>query len=89
MVADVPELNLSQRASMSDDRQTVIPAESFNGAGKRPSLTPAHQVDLLTGTIGGISFSGSPMMFFIRRNEFWLGMRVSCDNTSLTHPHHP
>src|SRR5215207_5106902 len=34
---------------MSSTRQTVIRAPSLTGFGKRPSLMPAHQVDLLTG----------------------------------------
>lgn len=34
---------------MSSLRQTVIRGLSFTGCGNRPSLTPAHQVDLLTG----------------------------------------
>lgn len=34
---------------MSSTRQAVILSPSFTGLGKRPVLTPAHQVDLLTG----------------------------------------
>ena len=34
---------------MSSTRHAVIRAPSFTGLGKRPSFTPAHQVDLLTG----------------------------------------
>src|SRR5258706_1429488 len=34
---------------MSSARQTAIRGPSFNGLGKRPDLTPSHQVDLLTG----------------------------------------
>lgn len=34
---------------MSSTRQTVVRGPSFVGCGNRPDLTPAHQVDLLTG----------------------------------------
>ena len=34
---------------MSSTRQAVMRRPSFTGFGKRPSLTPAHHVDLLTG----------------------------------------
>ena len=34
---------------MSPTRQAVIRGPSFTGFGYRPDLTPAHQVDLLTG----------------------------------------
>lgn len=34
---------------MSSTRHTVIRLPSFTGLGKRPSLMPAYQVDLLTG----------------------------------------
>ena len=34
---------------MSSTRQAVMRGPSLTGLGKRPSLTPAHQVDLLTG----------------------------------------
>ena len=34
---------------MSSTRQTVVFGPSFTGLGKRPALTPAHHVDLLTG----------------------------------------
>ena len=34
---------------MSSARQTVTRGPNFMGLGKRPSLIPAHQVDLLTG----------------------------------------
>ena len=36
--------------------------------GKRPSLTPAHQVDLLTGMIGGVLVLGLPRIWVILRN---------------------
>lgn len=36
-------------AQTSSARQTVVPAPSFIGLGKRPSLHPAHQVDFETG----------------------------------------
>jgi hypothetical protein len=39
----------SIRARMSSTRHTVMRGPSFTGLGKRPDLTPAHQVDLLTG----------------------------------------
>jgi hypothetical protein len=39
----------SIRALMSSTRQVVIRGPSFTGWGKRPSFTPAHHVDLLTG----------------------------------------
>lgn len=34
---------------MSSTRQAVVRGPSLTGWGKRPDLTPAHQVDLLTG----------------------------------------
>ncbi len=34
---------------MSSTRQAVIRGLSLTGLGKRPDLTPSHQVDLLTG----------------------------------------
>lgn len=37
------------RARISSTRQAVMRAPSFTGLGKRPSLTPVHHVDLLTG----------------------------------------
>jgi len=39
----------SIHALMSSTRQAVVRVESFTGCGKRPSLTPAHHVDLPTG----------------------------------------
>ena len=43
-------------------------AESFWGFGNRPTLTPRHQVEGETGTIGdkGGSLLGSPMICFKR-----------------------
>jgi len=42
---------------MSAHRHAVIPEPIFIGAGKRPVLTPCHQVDLLTGMTAGIGGS--------------------------------
>jgi len=39
---------------MSSTRHAVMRGPSFTGVGKRPALTPAHQVDLLTGIIAGM-----------------------------------
>jgi hypothetical protein len=39
----------SYNALMSSARQAVMRGPSLVGFGKRPSLIPAHQVDLLTG----------------------------------------
>src|SRR5258707_7006825 len=49
---------------MSRTRHAVEFGPSFTGLGNRPSRTPAHQVDLLTGMMGfvGGSAFGSPMM---------------------------
>jgi len=55
---------------MSSTRHAVILTPSvLTGAGKRPDLTPAHQVDLLTGIIGGIGGMdlGFPMIWGRRR----------------------
>ena len=41
--------SLDQSARISSTRQAVVLTPSFTGFGKRPSLTPCHQVDLLTG----------------------------------------
>lgn len=54
---------------MSDARHTVTAGDSLIGAGKRPAFTPAHQVDLLTGTRGGIPRLGSPITCLRRRND--------------------
>jgi hypothetical protein len=40
---------------------------SFTGCGKRPVLTPAHQVDLETGMIAGVSVLGLPRICDKRR----------------------
>src|SRR3954454_17097964 len=37
------------RPRMSSTRHAVVLTPSLTGLGKRPSLTPCHQVDLLTG----------------------------------------
>ena len=57
------------RLRMSSTRQTVTRGPSFTACGKRPSLTPAHQQDFLTGIIAGIggSASGLPMICGRRR----------------------
>lgn len=47
-------LPFSINRRMSSTRQTVNRGPSFIGLGKRPVLTPAHQVDLETGIIEGI-----------------------------------
>lgn len=39
----------SMSARMCSTRQAVMRGPSLTGFGKRPSLTPAHHVDLLTG----------------------------------------
>ena len=39
----------SNRLRISSTLQTVVLGPSFRGFGKRPSFTPAHQVDLETG----------------------------------------
>jgi len=46
--------NRSIRSWMSATRQAVIRGPSLTGRGKRPDLTPSHQVDLLTGITAGI-----------------------------------
>jgi hypothetical protein len=56
---------LSISARISDTFQAVTFTESFTGAGNFPLLTPAHQVDALTGIIagtGGLAF-GRPMIW--------------------------
>lgn len=49
---------------MSSTRHAVVRAPSFTGFGKRPALTPAHQVDLPTGIKGGMggATERSPMI---------------------------
>jgi hypothetical protein len=49
---------------MSSTFQAVHRSASLTGFGYRPDLTPAHQVDLLTGNMGGIGGSafGLPMI---------------------------
>jgi hypothetical protein len=42
---------------MSSTRQAVIRGPSFTGRGKRPDLTPSHQVDFPTGIKAGIGCS--------------------------------
>jgi hypothetical protein len=44
-----PSKPVSMRARMSPTRHAVIRGPNFTGFGYRPDLTPAHQVDLLTG----------------------------------------
>src|SRR5262245_6889988 len=61
---------------MSFTRHTVILAPSLIGFGKRPSLIPAHQVDLLTG-IGPLG----PIMEDSRRNPV-AGSLVKVDMVS-------
>jgi hypothetical protein len=54
---------LSMRFRISSTRQTVMRGPSFTGLGKRPDLTPAHQVLFDTGMMagmGGLLF-GSPI----------------------------
>jgi hypothetical protein len=46
----------SIRARISSTRHAVMRGPSFTGWGKRPVLTPAHQVDLATG-IGPVGAS--------------------------------
>ena len=55
---------------MSSARQAVVRGPSFTGAGKRPVRTPSHQVDLLTGMIGGEGgfVAELPMIWRNRRN---------------------
>jgi hypothetical protein len=59
----------SMRLRMSEHLHPVMFGPSFNGFGKRPFFTPAHQVDLLTGIIagmGGCAFL-SPIIWVSRR----------------------
>ena len=49
-------------ARISEIFQAVIFGPSFTGCGYRPDLTPAHQVLLETGMIGGLAL-GLPMMW--------------------------
>jgi hypothetical protein len=56
-------------ARISEIFQAVTFADSFTGAGNFPLLTPAHQVDALTGIIpgtGGLAF-GRPIIWDNRR----------------------
>jgi hypothetical protein len=56
--------SLSIKAIMSSIFQTVVREEIFKDFGNLPDLTPAHQVDLLTGIsagIGGLAL-GLPMI---------------------------
>jgi hypothetical protein len=46
-----PSLRDSIQPWMSSTRQAVILLPNLTGAGKRPDLTPAHQVDFPTGII--------------------------------------
>ena len=52
-VSDCPSIS-SINLRMSEHFHAVMFGASFTGFGKRPFFTPAHQVDLLTGIIGGI-----------------------------------
>ncbi|MGZ5018694.1 MAG: hypothetical protein ACXV8U_23240 [Methylobacter sp.] len=49
--------NLSIKARMSSTFQAVVRVPSLTGLGYLPDLTPAHQVDLLTGINAGIGGS--------------------------------
>lgn len=62
----------STEARMSSARQTVVLGLSLTGSGKRPSLTPCHQVDLATGMTAGTGgfASGSPMICFRRTKPY-------------------
>ena len=50
-------------------RHTVMREPNLIGLGKRPDLTPSHQVDLLMGIIAGLGgiHLGSPNMSLIRK----------------------
>jgi hypothetical protein len=61
-----PAASISAR--MSSTRQAVVLGDSLIGGGKRPDLTPASQVDLLTGITAGIFFDGSPTIWYSLRN---------------------
>ena len=54
----------SIKARMSSTRHAVVRGPSFTDLGKRPSLTPAHQVERLTGMSAGMGGSalGFPMI---------------------------
>src|SRR5262249_15317829 len=67
LLHDRPSASISAR--ISSTRQAVIRGPSFTGLGKRPDLTPSHQVDLPTGMTAGIGGSalGSPMIWGRRR----------------------
>lgn len=62
---------------MSSFRQAVMRGPSFTGAGYRPDLTPAHQVDLLTG----IGPRGAKMS--LRRKSAGRGFDASVNEASL------
>ena len=53
---------------MSSARHAVVAGPSFTGLGNFPLATPAHQVDLLTGIIGGVLVLGLPRIWLILRN---------------------
>jgi len=53
---------------MSSARHAVTPGDNLIGFGNLPVLTPAHQVDLLTGIIGGVLVLGLPRIWLILRN---------------------
>src|SRR5262249_51649438 len=62
---DQESVPLSMSALMSSTLQTVTRGPSFTGLGNRPSLTPSHQRDFLTGMSGGTGGSafGSPRIW--------------------------
>ncbi len=47
-------LKLMINSLISLTLQAIVLGPSFTGCGKRPDLTPAHHVDLLTGMNAGI-----------------------------------
>ena len=49
MAYGLVEFEDSYRLLISSTLQTVVLGPSFRGCGKRPSFTPAHQVDFDTG----------------------------------------
>ncbi len=46
---EAPKIPQRVKPPLSSTRQAVMRGPSFTGFGKRPDLTPTHQVDLLTG----------------------------------------
>jgi hypothetical protein len=63
----------STSSLMSSTRQTVVRGPSFTDRGKRPDLTPAHQVDLPTG------MGPSGEMIERRRTKPVVGKFRGCD----------